>query len=111
MDGNISSLDSVTTIDYSEEDDWAQLQSTCDGIESVDLVAGKTGYLIGRHEECDVIEVLVNPDGNVGTAFIEDLSTHGTWVNSVRLEKGKRRQLIDGDIIQLTKSAHDKFQN
>ncbi|KAJ3207629.1 hypothetical protein HDU82_003516 [Entophlyctis luteolus] len=115
--------DSVTEVQLSE---WARMISMgSPGIPTVGLEKSKVGYLVGRHKECDIIvdraqlskrhclvfqEVLVTADGNIATAFIEDLSSNGTWVNRKRLEKGKRHKLCDGDEILLLNPKDASFE-
>ncbi|KAI8818198.1 kinase-like domain-containing protein [Fimicolochytrium jonesii] len=82
-----------------------------------------TGYVIGRHRECDVRvanpvvsnrhcvifqETVWNDDKNWNeeVTFIEDLSSNGTWVNDKKLQKGRQHRLHTGDKIQF---AHEKF--
>ncbi|KAJ3074116.1 hypothetical protein HDU98_012054 [Podochytrium sp. JEL0797] len=46
-------------------------------------------------------ELSESENGTVSSAFIEDQSTHGTWVNGHKLVRGKRKRLEDGDTIRL----------
>ncbi|KAJ3294150.1 hypothetical protein HDU79_011410 [Rhizoclosmatium sp. JEL0117] len=89
-------------------------------LQAASLGYAKTGYVIGRHDECDIVvlvpqlskrhcivfqEVSETEDGNnIATVFIEDLSSNGTFVNNKRLEKGKRRKLFHGDTIKLVQT-------
>ncbi|KAI8835785.1 kinase-like domain-containing protein [Chytriomyces cf. hyalinus JEL632] len=84
----------------------------------------KSGYLIGRHAECDIVvnhsqvskrHALVYMEALVGKGgvaqyecFIEDMSANGTFVNGARIEKGKRFKLMNGDSIQLAKNGSSK---
>jgi WD repeat-containing protein 70 len=63
-------------------------------------------YTFGRHSGCDV--VLDHPSlsrqhaalafDSAGVPFLADLgSTHGTYINGVRLDKSTRKQLLPGD--------------
>ncbi|KAH0543520.1 hypothetical protein FGG08_002188 [Glutinoglossum americanum] len=72
-----------------------------------------TGYIIGRHPECDIV-VQNDPtisnrhallfveqfDGN-SVAFVEDLSSNGTFVNDAIVGRNKRRDLQEGDEISI----------
>ncbi|KAA6399509.1 MAG: hypothetical protein EZS28_004967 [Streblomastix strix] len=42
--------------------------------------------------------------GNDNQAFVEDKSTNGTFLNSFKIGKGNKRNLNDGDVIELTNS-------
>ncbi|KAI9197305.1 kinase-like domain-containing protein [Polychytrium aggregatum] len=81
--------------------------------------SNKSGYLLGRNRECDIVipnipmvsnrhcliykESIISSDRSThGTCvFIKDLSTNGTFVNGVRIPKNQRHQLHHGDTIQL----------
>ncbi|KAJ1679445.1 serine/threonine protein kinase [Spiromyces aspiralis] len=72
------------------------------------------GYCIGRHRKCDIricnphvsnrhciIYHVSTPQHEI--AYLEDISTNGTFVNSKRIPKNTPFRLTDGDIIQLAK--------
>ncbi|KAJ3031899.1 UNVERIFIED_CONTAM: hypothetical protein HDU68_010858 [Siphonaria sp. JEL0065] len=107
------------------QNEWGTLKALAetDTIKTINLTKDKTGYVIGRHSECDIQvdlpqlskrhcvvfqEVSVSEGGNVASVFIEDLSTNGTFVNFKRIGKGKRHKLQDGDSIQLLHSDKQK---
>ncbi|KAI9890040.1 MAG: hypothetical protein M1814_004556 [Vezdaea aestivalis] len=79
------------------------------------------GYLIGRHPECDrlidVITVsnrhcLIFPEISHGdtVAEVEDLSANGTKINGVPLGRNKRRELQDGDEIEVAEGHSFMFR-
>ncbi|QSZ28690.1 hypothetical protein DSL72_003190 [Monilinia vaccinii-corymbosi] len=79
------------------------------------------GYLIGRHPECDLkidnIEVsnrhcLIFSENQAGmnVAVVEDLSSNGTFVRESIIGRNKRRQLEDGDEIQILNDARFVFR-
>ncbi|KAI8617039.1 kinase-like domain-containing protein [Chytriomyces sp. MP71] len=113
------------TTSATEGGEWGILASIDEpGIPSVSLTRagahGKTGYLIGRHPECDIVvnhsqvskrhglvlmEALDNKSGSADyDVYIEDMSANGIFVNGARIEKGKRFKLSNGDEIQLAKN-------
>ncbi|OAL30275.1 hypothetical protein AYO20_08849 [Fonsecaea nubica] len=80
-----------------------------------------SGYLIGRHPECDMILdiptvsnrhcLLFNETRNGdAVAILEDLSSNGTFVNEAFLGRNKRRQLEDGDEITILDEARFVFR-
>ncbi|KIW03194.1 uncharacterized protein PV09_05420 [Verruconis gallopava] len=80
-----------------------------------------SGYLIGRHPECDRIigsptvsnrHCLLFPETTSGTttAILEDLSGNGTFVNDQLVGRNKRRQLQDGDEISILGEARYCFR-
>jgi len=66
---------------------------------------------LGRKEGCDIIINEAVVSGNHcyitvlsrGLAQIEDVSTNGTYINSVKIGKGNRMDLREGDILTLGK--------
>ncbi|CAD6447890.1 605b355b-7eb9-4601-908d-2328416a551f [Sclerotinia trifoliorum] len=79
------------------------------------------GYLIGRHPECDLViddirvsnrHCLMFTENQAGlnVAVIEDLSSNGTFVNECVIGRNKRRQLEDGDGIQILNDARFVFR-
>jgi serine/threonine-protein kinase Chk2 len=80
-----------------------------------------SGYLLGRHQECDRIiysptvsnrHCLIwseNRDGDT-FAIVEDLSGNGTYVNNAILGRNNRRELQDGDEIDLVHEARFTFR-
>jgi serine/threonine-protein kinase Chk2 len=80
-----------------------------------------SGYLIGRHPECDRIinELTVsnrhcliwseNRDGD-SFAIVEDLSGNGTYVNDALLGRNNRRELQDADEISIVGEARFIFR-
>ncbi|KAI9330514.1 kinase-like domain-containing protein, partial [Obelidium mucronatum] len=101
-----------------EQGVWGTLKALkeSDKIKSVALTFDKTGYVIGRHVECDIrvdlpqlskrhcviFQVSVSDGVSTASVFVEDLSTNGTFVNFKRIGKGKRHKLSEGDLIQLS---------
>lgn len=80
-----------------------------------------SGYLIGRHPECDRIvgsptvsnrHCLLFPENTKGTttAVLEDLSGNGTYVNDQLVGRNKRRELQDGDEISILDEARYCFR-
>lgn len=80
-----------------------------------------SGYLIGRHPECDMkldIATVSNrhclifnenkPHGS--TAVIEDLSSNGTFINEAIIGRNRRRDLEDCDEIALVEGARFIFR-
>ncbi|KAG8525389.1 uncharacterized protein KY384_009033 [Bacidia gigantensis] len=79
-----------------------------------------TGYLIGRHPECDrMLELptisnrhcIVFSENKKGQAIavIEDLSSNGTFVNEAIIGRNKRRELEDADEISVLDQARFMF--
>ncbi|KAI9324423.1 kinase-like domain-containing protein [Zopfochytrium polystomum] len=92
--------------------------------------AAGSGYLCGRHRECDIVinnqqlskrHCLIfkasqrsefgGTDGEGGHVYIEDMSTNGTYVNGEKIQKNKRHRLFDGDEIQLARYDPKKSSN
>ncbi|RMZ82949.1 hypothetical protein DV737_g1759, partial [Chaetothyriales sp. CBS 132003] len=80
-----------------------------------------SGYLVGRHPECDIIVdmptvsnrhyVIFNESRDGRTvAMLEDLSSNGTFVNEQILGRNKRRDLEDGDEIAVLDQARFVFR-
>ena len=80
-----------------------------------------TGYLIGRHPECDrIIDVptvsnrhtlIFNEHkGGDSTAVLEDLSGNGTYVNDAYVGRNHRRELQDGDEVSVLDQARFIFR-
>lgn len=79
------------------------------------------GYLVGRHQECDLILdiptvsnrhcLIFNETRNGGNyAVLEDLSSNGTFVNEAIVGRNKRRELEDGDEITILDEARFLFR-
>ncbi|ORX91130.1 Pkinase-domain-containing protein [Basidiobolus meristosporus CBS 931.73] len=125
------SNDSSSQIEDTPTTHWGILQSINPEYPTVYL--SKTdgrGYLLGRHSECDVIfthpqisnrHCLIFKENRVETQtgpvdciFIEDLSTNGTYVNGKKIGRNQRRQIRQGDSIQLARynsKLHEKFND
>jgi serine/threonine-protein kinase Chk2 len=80
-----------------------------------------SGYLIGRHPECDMIvdiptvsnrHCLIFSENKNGDSFavMEDLSSNGTFVNEAMVGRNKRRELEDGDEITILGEARFVFR-
>jgi serine/threonine-protein kinase Chk2 len=80
-----------------------------------------SGYLFGRHPECDRMigsptvsnrHCLLFPENTSGTttAVLEDLSGNGTYVNDQLVGRNKRRELHDGDEISILDEARYCFR-
>ena len=80
-----------------------------------------SGYLIGRHPECDVIldiptisnrHCLIFNEHRDGksVAVLEDLSSNGTFVNEAIVGRNKRRELEDGDEVTILDEARFVFR-
>ncbi|KAH0552977.1 hypothetical protein GP486_006827, partial [Trichoglossum hirsutum] len=71
------------------------------------------GYIIGRHPECDILVqndptisnrhalLFVEQSDGSTIAFVEDLSSNGTFVNDAIVGRNKRRDLQEGDEISI----------
>ncbi|KAH8698260.1 putative cell-cycle checkpoint protein kinase [Talaromyces proteolyticus] len=80
-----------------------------------------SGYLIGRHPECDLVLniptisnrhcLIFNEirNGDV-VAVLEDLSSNGTFVNEAILGRNKHRELEDGDEVTIIDEARFVFR-
>ncbi|KAI9027392.1 kinase-like domain-containing protein [Phycomyces nitens] len=101
---------------------WCYLQSMHPLYKSIYLVrqsftdGSRTGYVLGRGEDCDIILPLTQvskrhctiymESGNDGrykgiSIYINDTSKNGTFVNGVTIGSGKRVMLKSGDQIRL----------
>jgi serine/threonine-protein kinase Chk2 len=80
-----------------------------------------SGYLIGRHPECDMVvdiptvsnrHCLIFHENKNGDSFavMEDLSSNGTFVNEAMVGRNKRRELEDGDEITILSEARFVFR-
>ncbi|XRM40309.1 serine/threonine protein kinase [Aspergillus tubingensis] len=80
-----------------------------------------SGYLIGRHPECDLViniptvsnrHALVFSENRKGdaVAFLQDLSTNGTFVNDAMVGQNKHRELEDGDEVTILDEARFVFR-
>jgi serine/threonine-protein kinase Chk2 len=80
-----------------------------------------SGYLVGRHPECDLIvdiptvsnrHCLIFNETRAGDALavLEDLSSNGTFINDQVLGRNKRRELEDGDEITILDEARFLFR-
>jgi serine/threonine-protein kinase CHEK2 len=80
-----------------------------------------SGYLIGRHPECDLVVdiptisnrhcLIFNENKQSGSlAVLEDLSSNGTFVNEAMVGRNKRRELEDGDEITVLSEARFIFR-
>ncbi|CAL5867761.1 uncharacterized protein PFLUO_LOCUS1981 [Penicillium psychrofluorescens] len=80
-----------------------------------------SGYLVGRHPECDlVINIstisnrhfllfLEKKDGDI-VAVVEDLSSNGTYVNDALVGRNKHRELEDGDEVSIRGESRFVFR-
>ncbi|KAF8464560.1 kinase-like domain-containing protein [Kalaharituber pfeilii] len=77
---------------------------------------GTSGYLIGRHPECDIVVdspvvsnrhcvIFKETAGAEPLAIVEDLSSNGTFVNGTIVGRNKRRSLKQGDEITVAGGA------
>lgn len=80
-----------------------------------------SGYLVGRHPECDMVVdiptisnrhcLIFNENKNGDSlAVLEDLSSNGTFVNEALVGRNKRRELEDGDEITILSEARFIFR-
>ncbi|KZF26892.1 cytochrome P450 [Xylona heveae TC161] len=80
-----------------------------------------SGYLIGRHPECDRVishesvsnrHCLIFRENKHGgaVAILEDLSSNGTFVNEALVGRNKRRELEEGDEISILGEARFIFR-
>ncbi|RMZ78139.1 hypothetical protein DV738_g4013, partial [Chaetothyriales sp. CBS 135597] len=87
----------------------------------LDSGSHSSGYLIGRHPECDIIvdiptvsnrHCLIFNESRDGStvAIVEDLSSNGTFVNEQILGRNKRRELQDGDEVTILDEARFVFR-
>ncbi|KAJ3292481.1 hypothetical protein HK104_005240 [Borealophlyctis nickersoniae] len=111
-----------------------QASSNDDDVDDDNLVPGALlkekgtdgGYLFGRHKECAVRfrtarisnrhclifkQIAENPDTGrqEESAYLEDMSTNGTFINGKLVGGGNRQKLKDSDEIQLARL--DKAQS
>ncbi|KAB8302787.1 hypothetical protein EYC80_006132 [Monilinia laxa] len=79
------------------------------------------GYLIGRHPECDLeiddirvsnrhCLIFTENQAGLNVAVVEDLSSNGTFIKESIIGRNKRRQLEDGDEIQVLDDARFVFR-
>jgi len=79
------------------------------------------GYLIGRHNECDIVvnnHIVSNRHcllfsenkGSDSVAIVEDLSQNGTFVNEAFIGRNQRRELEDQDEIAVHGQARFIFR-
>lgn len=79
------------------------------------------GYLIGRHAECDVVVsegvvsnrhclIFAESVGTDTVAFVEDVSSNGTYVNEALVGRNQRRELKDQDEIAVHSKARFVFR-
>ncbi|KJE92025.1 checkpoint and tumor suppressor protein 2 [Capsaspora owczarzaki ATCC 30864] len=115
--GMTQELHSPPDADINEvERPWAQLLPLHQDYHSIDLIAAS--YVFGRHTSSDFL--LKDPSasnthcrifqemddqGSSMLAFLEDLSSNGTFINDRKVGKGKRQVLNHGDEISV---AHPK---
>ncbi|TGZ78921.1 Pkinase-domain-containing protein [Ascodesmis nigricans] len=75
-------------------------------------VNAASGFLIGRHAECDhrIDSAVISNrhcilykeiKNNTFNVVLEDLSSNGTWINSVVVGRNHRRRLNNGDEIEI----------
>nr|POF03000.1 putative serine/threonine-protein kinase fhkc [Quercus suber] len=99
---------------------WEKKEETYE-FKKVVMGSPGSGYLVGRHPECDqVIDVptvsnrhcLFFPENKNGDAIavLEDLSGNGTYVNDGMVGRNKRRELHDGDEISILDQARFIFR-
>ncbi|WEW60108.1 serine/threonine protein kinase [Emydomyces testavorans] len=80
-----------------------------------------SGYLIGRHSECDLILdiptisnrhclIFHENKGGDSVAILEDLSSNGTFVNEAIVGRNKHRELEDGDEVTVLDEARFIFR-
>ena len=80
-----------------------------------------SGYLVGRHPECDLLVdiptisnrhfLIFNENKSSGSlAVVEDLSSNGTFVNEAMIGRNKRRELEDGDEVSILDEAKFVFR-
>ncbi|KAF2199812.1 Pkinase-domain-containing protein [Delitschia confertaspora ATCC 74209] len=113
--GQVSGHDTVSREKYEEQEDkFEEEKLGKDGVMA-------SGYLVGRHPECD--RVLNNPTvsnrhcllfceskGGDAVAVLEDLSGNGTFVNEALVGRNKRRELHEGDEIAIVDDARFIFR-
>ncbi|KAK8088841.1 hypothetical protein PG997_003802 [Apiospora hydei] len=79
------------------------------------------GYLIGRHQECDVVVnepivsnrhtlIFTENKGSDAIAVLEDLSSNGTFVNEDLVGRNQRRELHDSDEIAVNDKTRFIFK-
>ncbi|KAM3158958.1 Calcium/calmodulin-dependent protein kinase type<br_1 [Botrytis cinerea] len=79
------------------------------------------GYLIGRHPECDLniddirvsnrhCLIFTENQAGLNVAFVEDLSSNGTFIKESIIGRNKRRQLEDGDEIEVVDDVRFVFR-
>ena len=92
------------------EEVWGLLSRKEENLKE-DITLSKQSYQIGRIN-CDILLhgqdvsgkhcTIFRENGNV---YLTDTSTNGVYLNEVRLAKGIKRELQDGNIIQITSSS------
>lgn len=99
---------------------WVELEEKYEADKAVKGVPAG-GYLLGRHPECDRIidaptvsnrHCLIFSEKRDGAALaiLEDLSGNGTYVNDGYVGRNKRRELHDGDEIDILGEARFLFR-
>ncbi|KAK8027400.1 hypothetical protein PG991_004456 [Apiospora marii] len=79
------------------------------------------GYLIGRHQECDIVVnepivsnrhtlIFTENKGSDAVAVLEDLSSNGTFVNEDLVGRNQRRELHDSDEIAVNDKTRFIFK-
>ncbi|KAK6529700.1 hypothetical protein TWF281_008862 [Arthrobotrys megalospora] len=80
-----------------------------------------SGYLIGRHQECDLrlaqptvsnrhCVIFREVSGKTSKAIIEDLSSNGTFIGGSVVGRNNRRELRNGDEIKLVDGVRFMFR-
>ncbi|KAK6511431.1 hypothetical protein TWF481_000348 [Arthrobotrys musiformis] len=80
-----------------------------------------SGYLIGRHQECDLrltqptvsnrhCVIFREVSGKTSKAIIEDLSSNGTFIGGSNVGRNNRRELRNGDEIKLVDGVRFMFR-
>lgn len=99
---------------------WVQKEEKYEADKAVKGVPAG-GYLLGRHPECDrIIDVptvsnrhcliFCEKRDGAALAILEDLSGNGTYVNDGYVGRNKRRELHDGDEIDILGEARFLFR-
>ena len=94
---------------------WGKLQSLQSGTPDFFLTDRTKRYSVGRNSNTDLAIPKPVVSGkhceiwfSEGTAFIEDTSTNGTFLNEAKIGKRKKKILISGSKITIAK-AHKKL--
>ncbi|KAF2134163.1 lanosterol 14-alpha-demethylase [Dothidotthia symphoricarpi CBS 119687] len=114
MVGQTTGKDKVSTEEYKRQEEIYEKEKKEKGVNA-------SGYLIGRHRECD--RILESPTvsnrhcllftenkGGDAVAVLEDLSGNGTFVNEAIVGRNKRRVLKEGDEIAILDEARYVFR-